>query len=109
MAMLVRTLRSLPRASTGNGVQAFAARWISTDAPLAAPVTASVESEEIATPKFSVVNHQVTTDAIKPEDYFAVIKLGGTQYKVTQVRSYNSIVSDLTVCCVRVMQREAVY
>ncbi|KAF1777825.1 Ribosomal protein L21-like [Phytophthora cactorum] len=26
----------------------------------------------------------VTADAIKPEDYFAVVKLAGTQYKVTQ-------------------------
>lgn len=39
-----------------------------------------------ALPKFSVVRHQVTADAIKPEDHFAVVKLGGTQYKVTQVR-----------------------
>ncbi|TYZ59454.1 hypothetical protein PybrP1_004755 [[Pythium] brassicae (nom. inval.)] len=37
-----------------------------------------------ALPKFSVVRHQVTADAIKPEDHFAVVKLGGTQYKVTQ-------------------------
>ncbi|KAI9980067.1 hypothetical protein PInf_026836 [Phytophthora infestans] len=34
--------------------------------------------------KFSVVDHPVTADAIKPEDYFAVVKLAGTQYKVTQ-------------------------
>lgn len=87
--MLVRTLRALPRVSAGTGAQALAARWVSTDAPLATPVAA--ESEEIALPKFSVVNHQVTTDAIKPEDYFAVIKLGGTQYKVTQVRSCSDI------------------
>ncbi|CAH0475438.1 unnamed protein product [Peronospora belbahrii] len=35
-------------------------------------------------PKYSVVDHPVSADAIKPEDYFAVVKLAGTQYKVTQ-------------------------
>lgn len=51
-----------------------------------APGSAAAANEE-ERPKFSVVRHPVTTDAIKPEDYFAVIKLGGTQYKVTQVGS----------------------
>lgn len=109
MAMLVRTLRALPRvtASANNGVQVFAARWVSTDAPLAAPV--ATESDEIALPKFSVVNHQVTTDAIKPEDYFAVIKLGGTQYKVTQVRSYSNMIFCLHVMYVGRNLSDAVY
>lgn len=84
MAMLLRSLRALPRAATNTN--ALAARWMSSDASSAAAGSAAVaEKEEIALPKFSVVNHQVTTDAIKPEDYFAVVKLGGTQYKVTQV------------------------
>lgn len=83
--MLARTLRALPRATaTAAPSSALAARWISTDAPLSAPAS---DRDELALPKFSVVNHPVTTDAIKPEDYFAVVKLGGTQYKVTQVRA----------------------
>ena len=35
-------------------------------------------------PAFSVVDHHVTSDAMTPSDYFAVVKLGGTQYKVTE-------------------------
>ncbi|KAE8889146.1 hypothetical protein PF005_g17599 [Phytophthora fragariae] len=49
---------------------------------MSARAFASVPTPEA--PKFSVVDHPVTADAIKPEDYFAVVKLAGTQYKVTQ-------------------------
>ncbi|KAF1328128.1 Ribosomal protein l21, partial [Globisporangium splendens] len=82
MAMLLRSLRALPRSSGPSN--ALATRFLSVETSSAAANAASVGSEPRATPKFSVVNHPVTTDAIQPQDYFAVIKLGGTQYKVTQ-------------------------
>ncbi|KAL3673045.1 hypothetical protein V7S43_002340 [Phytophthora oleae] len=63
---LARSLRVCARRSASLQTRAFA----SVPAPKA--------------PKFSVVDHPVTADAIKPEDYFAVVKLAGTQYKVTQ-------------------------
>ncbi|RMX67098.1 hypothetical protein DD238_003790 [Peronospora effusa] len=47
-------------------------------------MTRAFASDVSTVPKFSVVDHPVTADAIKPEDYFAVVKLAGTQYKVTQ-------------------------
>uniref|UniRef100_A0AAV1T8G5 Large ribosomal subunit protein bL21m n=1 Tax=Peronospora matthiolae TaxID=2874970 RepID=A0AAV1T8G5_9STRA len=43
---------------------------------------ASVPSAPL--PTHSVVDHHVTGDAMTPSDYFAVVKLGGTQYKVTE-------------------------
>ncbi|KAG7394986.1 39S ribosomal protein L21, mitochondrial [Phytophthora boehmeriae] len=58
-----------------------AAACVRRSAPTSALRSFSAASDA---PKFSVVDHPVTADAIKPEDYFAVVKLGGTQYKVTQ-------------------------
>jgi large subunit ribosomal protein L21 len=68
-----------------RGLRACARR----SAPLCSRAFASAATPEVpavaaAQPKFSVVDHPVTADAIKPEDYFAVVKLAGTQYKVTQ-------------------------
>ncbi|TDH69473.1 hypothetical protein CCR75_007707 [Bremia lactucae] len=52
-------------------------------APLLMRTFASATEPNIH-PRFSVVDHPVTADSIKPEDYFAIIKLAGTQYKVVQ-------------------------
>jgi hypothetical protein len=79
---LVRGLRALsvaPRAAA-NG------RWIASQTAAAASAVETTAAAEKVVPKYSVVNHKVTDEQIKPEDFFAVIKLGGTQYKVTQVR-----------------------
>ncbi|KAI9910321.1 hypothetical protein PsorP6_010554 [Peronosclerospora sorghi] len=65
MATLARSLRSCTRRHVTFPSRAFV-------------------SEALKMPAFSVVDHPVTADAIKPEDYFAVVKLAGTQYKVTQ-------------------------
>lgn len=59
-------------------------RWIASTSSSADAAETAVEAAA-ATPKYSVVSHVVTSDALTPADYFAVIKLGGTQYKVTQV------------------------
>ncbi|KAF1790277.1 Ribosomal protein L21-like [Phytophthora cactorum] len=67
VSSLARSLRTCARRSASLSTRAFA----------------SVPTPD-AQPKFSVVDHPVTADAIKPEDYFAVVKLAGTQYKVTQ-------------------------
>ncbi|ETL85858.1 ribosomal protein L21 [Phytophthora nicotianae] len=64
---LARSLRTCARRSAALSTRTFASVPASDDLP-----------------KFSVVDHPVTADAIKPEDYFAVVKLAGTQYKVTQ-------------------------
>ncbi|RLN84131.1 hypothetical protein BBJ28_00005589 [Nothophytophthora sp. Chile5] len=66
-----------------RGLRASCARR---SAPLASRAfsTAPVSPEEAPKPAFSVVEHPVTSDALRPEDFFAVVKLGGTQYKVTQ-------------------------
>ncbi|EGZ23342.1 hypothetical protein PHYSODRAFT_344419 [Phytophthora sojae] len=63
------------------------ARSLRTCARRSAPLMSARAFASVPTPeapKFSVVDHPVTADAIKPEDYFAVVKLAGTQYKVTQ-------------------------
>ncbi|TMW64002.1 hypothetical protein Poli38472_014707 [Pythium oligandrum] len=81
-SMLVRSFRALSVAPRANG--AFLTRSIASSTTQT-PVAAAAASEPAADlPKYSVVNHKVSADEIKPEDYFAVIKLGGTQYKVTQ-------------------------
>lgn len=69
--MAAMLLRALPRASSSVAGLRFSSS------------SAAAASGEL--PKFSVVRHQVTADTIRPEDHFAVVKLGGTQYKVTQV------------------------
>lgn len=80
---LRRALQSVSR--TAAVPARVGGRWIaSTPSSFDAAETA-VEAAVDATPKFSVVSHVVTSDALTPADYFAVIKLGGTQYKVTQV------------------------
>ncbi|CAI5722425.1 unnamed protein product [Peronospora destructor] len=47
-------------------------------------LTRALASDVSTMPTYSIVDHPVTADVIKPEDYFAVVKLAGTQYKVTQ-------------------------
>ena len=88
MAALVRTLRCL-RASNAplRPATGVLSRWISSEAPKSSAAAVDVASAAAVpeAPKVTVVNHPVTTDAITAADYFAVIKLGGTQYKVTQV------------------------
>ncbi|DAZ92839.1 TPA: hypothetical protein N0F65_000519 [Lagenidium giganteum] len=73
---LLRGLRALPTATATKApvLSAWTAvRALSTESAAALPSF-----------KASVVQHKVTEDPIQPEDYFAVVKLGGTQYKVTQ-------------------------
>ncbi|CEG45251.1 ribosomal protein l21 [Plasmopara halstedii] len=66
-ATLARSLRACTRQSGSLLTRTFAS-------------SATFETQ----PKFSVVDHPVTADTIKPEDYFAIVKLAGTQYKVVQ-------------------------
>ncbi|GLE07077.1 hypothetical protein PINS_up021347 [Pythium insidiosum] len=79
MAALVRSFRALSLAAPRT-----ASRWVSSTAAVTQAGESAVAEAAEEMPKFSVVNHKVTDDEIKPEDFFAVIKLGGTQYKVTQ-------------------------
>lgn len=81
---LRRALQSVSR--TAAMPARVGGRWIASTPSSADATETAVAAAADATPKYSVVSHVVTSDALTPADYFAVIKLGGTQYKVTQVR-----------------------
>jgi hypothetical protein len=72
-ALLSRSLRKLRSTSwTRSTLSRPTCSFFSTDAT-------------VTPPKYTIVRHPVSQESITPVDYFAVVKLGGTQYKVTQV------------------------